>query len=286
MNNFVAMNGEIVPLETLRISPDNRGLMYGDGCFETLRSFSGNFLAFDAHIQRLHQSMLYLNLISDIQKDDFYSVIQSLLQINSLALTDAIVRIQIWRRGGRGYVIDESGSDCLIQVSPVSDSKESVRLHVAKTPVIPSIALRRSTKLSNGLNYILAGQEAVKHLADDAILLTLDGYVSETTSSNLFWGIGDILFTPSTDCDLLHGITRNLLIKAIRRSRTIELEEKSYRLEHLLNADFVFVTNAVHGLIPVSDIDGTFFSVSNQNFLTIKKQWELMKNNILQNESA
>ena len=284
MSDCVAMNGDITPLDSLRISPDNRGLMYGDGCFETLRSFQKKFLAFDAHIQRLYKSMLYLNLNIDVSKEDFYDLIQSLLQINKLETADAVVRIQVWRRGGRGFITSETEADCLIQVSQLTSTKEFVRLHVAKTPVIPSQALRRSTKLSNGLNYILAGQEAVKHKADDAILLTTDGYISETTSSNIFWGFGDILCTPSTDCDLLHGITRNQLIKVIRNSRTIELEEKSYRLKELFDADYAFVTNSVHGIVPVTDIDGTFLSVSNENFLTIRKQWELMKNKILQNE--
>ncbi len=286
MSGFVAMNGAITPLDSLRIPPDNRGLMYGDGCFETLCAFKTKFLAFDAHIQRLYKSMLYLNLTIDYAKEEFFDLIQSLLQINKLENCDAVVRIQVWRRGGRGYIISETAADCLIQVSEVKNRKESIRLHVAKTPVIPSEALQRSTKLSNGLNYILAGQEALKHRADDAILLTTDGYVSETTSANIFWGFGDILCTPSTDCDLLHGITRNQLIKLIRNSRTIELEEKSYRLKDLLEADYVFVTNSVQGIVPVSDIDGSFLSVSNENFLTIRKQWETMKNNILQNESV
>ena len=84
----------------------------------------------------------------------------------------------------------------MIQASEYESNKKELKLAVAQTRCIPSEALERKYKLSNGLNYVKAAQEAARSSCDDALMLTVDGEVSETTSANIFWVNEGKIFTP------------------------------------------------------------------------------------------
>lgn len=265
MSDFVCFNGEILQEKEVRVSPLNRGMMYGDGCFETFRSYAGKFLGYDLHFTRLTDAFEYLSMDLPFDRDYLKSKIRELISRNKLDTVDSMIRVQCWRKGGRGYKTESRECEWIITVGEISDRfSHPSKLVTTKIPVLPSRALSRDFKLSNGLNYIIASDEAAKDDADDVVMLTMDDFVSETTIANMFWGNEDQIFTPSVDCDLLPGVTRELVIQATKESG-FQIEEGKYLIEDLMAADFVFTTNSLSEIRPVQSINSMNFDT--QHFL-------------------
>ena len=268
MSSFVNINGTLVPEEEASLPATSRALSYGDGCFETLVSYKSKFLHFEDHFARLQSGLKYLDMNLDLTKDLLKSEVQKLLKKNELEDEDSVVRIQCYREGSSGYFDISDRSGFIISNRSIPERPGSIKLKTVSTPTIPSIALERKVKLSNSINYIKAAQEAKKQGGDDALMLTIDKSISETTISNIFWIKGNQVFTPSLNCDLLPGVTRSILIKLIDQDSKLQLIEGAFRPEDIYSAEAVFCTNSVMEIKPISKIDD--FSYKTDHFIVEK----------------
>lgn len=277
MSRFVVHQGEIVRRDDVKISPFNRGMMYGDGCFETFRCYQGKFLALEQSYQRLRDALSYLKVDFTVSYQELKKIIQSLVVANGFEKKDSYLRIQCWRKGERGYGTTSSEMEYVIENGSISTNPKPVRLQLSEIPLIPNEALQRSFKLSNGLNYINAGSAALASGFEDAIMLTLDGILSETTIANVFWGSGNLLFTPSADLDCLAGLTRNRIIECIAASEEFELIEGHFKPEALEEASFAFCTNSVREIYAVAGIDRLQFDPEHPSIEALKRMFEEYK---------
>lgn len=273
---YIILNGEIVEEQKARVSPLNRGMMYGDGCFETLRYYSGSFLRWDRHFQRLEDGLDYLGINPAFTAVELMDQVVRLIEANQLSENEAMIRIQVWRKGGRGYATDSTEMGWMIQAGEVYSDSASLKLTVAETRCIPSAALDRKYKLSNGLNYIKAAQEASLIQCDDSLMLTVHDVISETTTSNIFWVKDDTVYTPSSECDLLPGVTRELTIEVIR-SMGIQLEEGEFELEEIQKAEAVFCTNSLIEVKEVTSLDNNYFEAYHPILVKLKSGFEQHK---------
>ncbi len=284
MKSLVCFNGAILPEQEVLLSPLNRGMMYGDGCFETLKSYAGRFLDFNAHYLRLQKAHTYLGIDFKFSKSELLQTIAVLLKVNNLENDEAIIRFQSWRIGTRGYKTKSEQSDWIISIYEIKNkSYNPLHLITAKTRVIPSKALSRSVKLSNGLNYIIAAREAEQQRVDDALMLTIDEYVSETTISNIFWGKENIFFTPSIESELLPGITRKLILKIIEKNN-FTVEEGLYHIDDIKKAEFAFTTNSISEIRAIQSLDQTQFDINHPQLIRLKSLFEALKKERLKNE--
>lgn len=270
------LNGDIMKESEAMISPHNRGMMYGDGCFETLRTYSGNFLGWDTHFERLKAGLEYLEIKPDLSSNEFKQHIMKLIDVNGLSGEDVMIRIQCWRKGERGYKTDSSQMEWMIQTSGITPDITPMKLTLAETCCIPSEALDRKYKLSNGLNYIKAAQEANAALCDDALMLTVHNKISETTSANIFWVKEDEVYTPDVDCDILPGVTRGI-VKEVIRSLGIELREGKFNFSEIREAEAVFVTNSLVEIKEILSLDDIIFEIEHPLVMKIKVGFERYK---------
>ncbi|WP_421774445.1 aminotransferase class IV [Gracilimonas sp.] len=273
---YMILNGELILKSAASISPMNRGMMYGDGCFETLRSYSGNFLGWDDHVERLSDCLDYLSIKAPFSNNELKQQVEKLLEQNQLEHAEAMIRIQCWRDGGRGYIPRSKDAQWMIQASRHHSEQKELKLAIAQTRCIPSEALERKYKLINGLNYVKAAQEAVERSCDDALMLTVNDKVSETTSANIFWIKEGTVYTPSPACDLLPGVTRSLVLDVIR-SFGLPFEESEYLLSDIRQAEAVFCTNSMQEIAEVVSLDETRFEVNHPLVMKIKVGFEQMK---------
>lgn len=283
--DHIILNGELVEEHKARISPLNRGLMYGDGCFETMRYYGGSFLRWNRHFQRLKEGLDYLGINPAFTADKLLEQIFGLLEANDLADSEAMIRIQCWREGDRGYFTDSKKMGWMIQAGElISEEASPLKLTVAKTRCIPSEALGRKYKLSNGLNYIKAAEEASHRQCDDSLMLTLEKMISETTSANIFWLSDDVIYTPSEECDLLPGITRELIMEVIE-DLGIQLEEGKFSLDEIKKAEAVFCTNSLIEIKEVGNLDDRSFETQHPVIKNLKKVLNNIKYRNGQHES-
>lgn len=269
-------DGRFINTEEAVIPAVSRGLMYGDGCFETLRSYHGNFLHLEKHLQRFSQGAIFLGfkLPDFFLGDQLKSSIVKLLQENELLEKDAVIRFQLWRKGGRGYdVVEPSPAHFTVTASALPTVKDSVTLAFVDTRRIPEASLPSEYKLSNNINYITAAREASGKEADDALMLTIGDYISETTIANLFWTKDDIIYTPSEDCDLLPGITRNVLINICRKIG-FNVKEGKYTPREIMDAEAVWMCNSVREIVSVSQIEQEAFETNHPIVKSLGKEFE------------
>lgn len=283
MNNpvYISFNGRLYPEDEAVLPVLSRGFMYGAGCFETLRSYSSRFLHFDAHFSRLKSGLAYLGLSTEVQAEQLKEQIAELLAANGLQHQDCVVRIQCSGRKGAGFKTSSEQTDLIITTRALPESPEAVKLHLSEIRSLPAASLNRNYKLTNSLTFIKAADTAVRTGADDALLLTAGGFVSETTMANIFWTKKGIIYTPSADCDLLPGIMRNTLITLVRGSQGPELREGRYAPEALLSAESAWITNSVREILPVFAVDEKKYELTHPVIHTMKEHFERYKLKVL-----
>lgn len=276
-DRWVIYDGRLIRASQPAVPVESRGLMYGEGCFETLRAYQGAFFKAGDHLERLRQAAGFLDFsFPDILKyNSFRQLSGKLLEKNNLSEVDAVIRLQLWSSGDRGYGL-KSNPDIHYSMiaSRLPNYPTDTTLATVETRRIPSKSLPSHFKLTNNINYITAARQAAKQGANDALMLTVDEKVSETTIANLFWLKGNTVYTPSKACDLLPGITRNTLIDLLRGFSSYEFKEGEYDLEQIYSADSVWICNSLRHIIGVSRIDDHSFDSDHDFLKQLKETFE------------
>jgi 4-amino-4-deoxychorismate lyase len=251
------LNGEHYPVENNQLlSTTNRAFLYGDGIFETIKLQNKNLLFWDDHYNRMINGAKALFLdCSKLSKDELKASIIKLAEENSLAT--ARIRIQLWRSPGGLFTPADNSIQYLINATEFTTAPSIKRscFFFEEVPLAYSSISRYKT--CNALPYILASIKRKELEADEMILFNTDGFVSECTSSNIFWIKGETLCTPSLETGCIEGIVRKQILSYAKQHH-IKVVEGQYFKEDLLHADFVFSTNTA-GISQLACIEGKEF---------------------------
>ncbi len=258
MNQFIFLNGKIIPDTDAYISSADRGFLYGDGIYETLRSYSGKPFKLSDHLERMRHSAKKLRISFSYTDEDIGEWISELIKMN--CSQDAYIRITLSRGvGGSRLQMDNNiESTTLIQVKPFSPYDR--KLYEEGMSLVVSDCIRSTScptsrhKSTNLLQSILLKEEANKKSAHETIVLNTDGYVAECVVSNIFMVDAGSVITPSLDTNILPGITRRTVLDICKDS-SIPSDEDHFKTDALINADEVFITNSLMEIMPVSRID-------------------------------
>ncbi|MEW6441762.1 MAG: aminotransferase class IV [bacterium] len=263
--HYLALNGRIVPEEQAFISPLDRGFLYGDGLFETLKARRDRIFFLDRHLARLERDCLFLG-ISFPAGLDYRGLILELLERNRIR-GDGAVKIHVTRGRHEGllYLHESPSPTVTILASPyqaAAPDKWEQGLSVSVETDIrqnPSSGLCQAKTL-NYLFYLLLRTRARAKGFEDAVILNHDGDVCECTASNLFAFRGGRLQTPEVTCGLLPGVLRETLIECMAEAGEPVVEAR-LSTEELLESAEVFVTNSLAEVLPVGRIDGKVLPV-------------------------
>lgn len=255
---WVYLNNQFVEDHQAHISVFDRGFLFGDGIFETLRVHNTYPLFLDRHLQRLRQSCKSIRLSLPTPEPPWEALLRELVDRNHLEHT--MIRITITRGvGSLGPDPSECSNPTIVIFSRplpqlTKDQRDQgVSLTILTTRRQPSCALPSHVKSLNYLNNILAKQEANEAHTFDGLLLNTDGHLTECTTSNMFFVKNQRLHTPSLQCGILPGITRGIVLE-LAREGGIDVQEGTYQPEALLDADECFLTNTGFGVLPVGTI--------------------------------
>ena len=183
----VYLNGRFVPEEQACVSIHDRGVLYGDGLFETVRVYEGEPFLWDAHMARLNAGCEALQIVPPLSGGELRVVVRELLRRNRLE--EAVVRIALTRGSGpRGYSPTgaENPTLCVAMFEAAQNVPKSYRVISAsvRLPVVDPLA---AFKHGNKLRQVLARAEADAAGANEALMLNERGEVVEGTTTNLFW---------------------------------------------------------------------------------------------------
>ncbi|MDP6925260.1 MAG: aminodeoxychorismate lyase [Candidatus Scalindua sp.] len=258
MNQFFFLNGKIIPDSDAYISSADRGFLYGDGIYETLRSYNGKPFKLSDHLERMRHSAKQLRISFSYTNENIGEWINELIELN--CSQDAYIRITLSRGtgGGRLQMDDNIEPTTMIQVKPFTpyDSKlydEGMSLVVSNSKRSTTCPIS-SHKSTNLLKSILLKEEAKKRSALESIIINTDEHVAECVVSNIFFVNNGKAVTPSLDTNILPGITRRTVLDICKES-SIPTSEERFKVEALLNAEEVFITNSLMEIMPVSKIE-------------------------------
>ncbi|MGF1612093.1 MAG: aminotransferase class IV [Kiloniellales bacterium] len=252
---MIFLNDRLVSAEEARIDPADRGLLLGDGLFETLLCRSGRIERLEAHLARLRAGAAVLGILPpDL---DLAEAAATLLEANELTARDAALRITLTRGlGPRGLLPPDEARPTLL-ISAVAQPAAQER---ALSAVVATIRRNEQSPLSrlktlNYLDNVLAKREAVARGADEAILLNTVGRLASATAANLFLVRGRSLFTPPPSEGVLPGITRAAILE-LAPALGLAPVEAPLEPGQLRDADEAFVSNSLIGVRALASLDG------------------------------
>jgi branched-chain amino acid aminotransferase len=262
---WVFLDDRFVRQEEAMVSVFDHGFLYGDGVYETLRSYGCRIFMRDQHLKRLRRSADAIGLRIPITESDWPGLLHEAMRRNEVGNgeSDAYLRITI-SRGAGDIGLDPSlcpRPTTVIMAKELLPAAaklrhEGVSLTVAKTRRNLPEALSPHIKATNFLNNILAKREALAAGTFDSLLLNWKDEVAECTVSNVFFFSDGVLKTPALECGILDGITR-AVVMALAIEAGLPLEEGQYLLEAVKEADECFITNTSLEIMPVSKVAGT-----------------------------
>lgn len=242
------------------IPGDDRGLLLGDGLFETLLAVDGALEDVEAHLDRMDRGCAVLG-IDPPARADALSALKSALEAAGCVAGRAVARLTLTAGSGRGLERPAGSRPRLLAMAaPASPPPASVRLAtvgVRRNETSPASRLKASSYLDN----ILSRAEARAAGADEALMLNTRGELACAAAANMFWIAQGRLFTPALECGVLDGIMRARLIGAAQ-AVGVEIAEVAQGPDVLRVADAMLITSSLIGAVPVESLDGRRFAAS------------------------
>ena len=244
-----AFNGHMVGAGDLRISVLGDGFMFGHGLFETIKVVAGRLVFFDDHLERLTRSAAALELALDSTRDRLRSLCENVIAANALESGNLKVILFQDEDGVGEIVLARAG------LYPAEFYARGFRL---KTESACARGLLAGHKTLNYFENIAAKRRVVAAGFDEPVFVDASGGVFEGATTNLFVVKGGRVLTPPTDGRILPGVVRGRVL----RQTKLPVEASSVLLRQVLEADEVFVTNALLGIMPVSRVDDRTYDVA------------------------
>ncbi|HEY0715281.1 MAG TPA: aminotransferase class IV [Polyangia bacterium] len=260
MSIRVHVNGQIRSEQDAQVSVFDRGFLYGDSVFETLRTENGVLFALTDHLERLEASASLIGMKSPPRETVAAAVHETLVAANN---RESKVRIIVSRGVGWGDLDPHVHQAPRLVVMVAERGGPTPEMYARGVAVrVVSVlhnhprALDPRVKSGNYLNVVLAVAEARRAGAHEAILCTEEGNVAEGATSNVFAVIDGRLETPALEVGIFPGITRRHVIAVCQREGIAVTESSSLPLDRFRAAQEVFLTSSLRGVLPVTEIDG------------------------------
>lgn len=259
MSRQVYINGQLTPAEQATVSVFDHGLLYGDGVFEGLRTYSGKVFRLAEHVERLYDSARAIRLEIPLSQEAMAKAINDTVRANGI--DDGYIRAVVTRGAGTlGLDPNRCSNPQIIIIA------DSIRLYpkefydngleLITSSVIRNhpAALSPRIKSLNYLNNILAKIEGLKAGCVEALMLNHKGEVAECTGDNIFLVKHGQLSTPPLDAGILEGVTRNAVLE-LAREAGVPTAERPLTKHDVYVADECFLTGTAAEVVPVVKVD-------------------------------
>src|SRR3954463_6377930 len=257
----VNVNGRISSGEDAVIPVFDHGFLYGEGIYETLRTYNGRLFLYDRHMRRLRNSAQFIDLELPFADDEIAAHIRDTIAAATLDKQDAYVRLLVTRGVGElTYDLKATPKPSWVIIvkplpSPAPELYEK-GVRVALVDVVRNHpqSVNPMIKSNNLMNSALAAQQAIKRGAFEAVMRNYRGELTECTQSNLFIVKDGATLTPPLESGLLPGMTRELVFE-LGRDLDINVREQVLRDEDLFGAEEAFLTSTTREALPIVMVD-------------------------------
>lgn len=252
MTQFVFLNGEILAKEDAKISPFDRGFLFGDAIYEVIPAYHGQLFHFDAHMERLHQSLSAIYLESPYDNETWHSILTQLLEKHEQGHYGIYLQISRGDTQQRDHFFPKNIEPTIFaMLSPILAPENIIDQPAVKAVSLPDIRWTRcDIKSTSRLAFSLMQQQAEDMGANTALIIR-DGYLTESISSNVFVIKDGVIKTPPLSALLLSGITRQVILELANQEK-LTLVETAIHESELLTADEIWLSSSTAGVKPVT----------------------------------
>ena len=254
------LNGSYMPIEEAKISPLDRGFLFGDGIYEVIPSYHGKTVGFDQHITRMIEGLGAIEIQHHWDHAQWRELCKTICEKNGNTNLGIYLHVTRGADTKRNHAYPEGVTPTVFAFTfeipePPAPNRETIKAYTCSTASdlrwdrcnIKSISL-----LGNVMHY---QQGHVK--GDGEILLYNEkNELTECGACNAFIVKDGVIATPPLDAQILPGITRALALKVIREDGSIPLEERIITMDEVRNADEVWISSSSKELMPVIKLDG------------------------------
>ncbi len=261
MGQWIYINGEIITSTEAKISPEDRGLLYGDGVFETMRVYRGRPFLLEKHIERMLRGSKELEINLGGREQELNNAVKEVIEANGV--DNGSLRLTLTRGTGPGGLWPTAPES--FQATVMASARPAIpytsedydRGFKAALISFPRNELSPVTRLKslNFLENILGRKEAQQKETDEGLFINHQGYLAEGTISNIFLVDNGVLYTPPEEAGLLPGITREIILELGEKICQKAVEE-NLTPSMLKNADEAFLTNSLLEVMPLVELDG------------------------------
>ena len=251
---IIYANGKYTSQKKLTFDISDRGLLLGDGVFDTMLYQNNELTYYNDHYKRLKTAAKLLSFNFNLTNEQLKNIITNLIKKNNFQNKQIAIRTNITRGvSKRGLDFDKShkvGIYIKLNLIPKSLFMKSIKLGIANIRRNSTSPISQNKTL-NYLDNVIEKNRAAKNDYEDAIFLNINEKVSCTTTSNIFYVQKNKIYTPPLKDGVLNGVMREqFLKKKIATTQTTSLN-------NLLKSDYIFLTNSVFGIRPVKTISGS-----------------------------
>tara|TARA_Y100000746_G_scaffold66569_1_gene55457 strand:- start:77 stop:931 length:855 start_codon:yes stop_codon:yes gene_type:complete len=251
------LNGEFISKEEVRISPFDRGFLFGDSVYEVIPSYHNKLFLFDEHLERLKNSLSIINIPIPDSLKDLYPLLMELLKKNQFP--NQAIYIQITRGADplRSHVSASTTVPTLfissteLEINPYRESphKEGLKVKLEKDIRWKRCDVKATTLLPNIIPFHREDNSDI-----DEILFHDEQKINEGSKSNVFFVFDDLIVTPPKEQNILQGVTRNYFLKRLSEEG-FKVLEKEVKLEDLDKADEIWVSSSTKEIQPIHQVD-------------------------------
>jgi branched-chain amino acid aminotransferase len=260
MSATVNVNGRITPECEAVISVFDHGFLYGEGIYETMRTYRGRPFLFDRHMRRLRRSASMIELALPFSDEELASQIRS-TQTAAKLEGEAYIRVLVTRGVGElTYDLKATPNPSVViivkpQIDPAAEVYEKgVRVVIVDIVRNHPATVNPMIKSNNLMNCALAMQQALRSNAFEGVMRNYKRELTECTTANLFIVKNNVVLTPPLDAGLLPGITREFVFD-IGKDVGAEVVEQALRDDDLFRADEAFLTSTTRELVPIVTVN-------------------------------
>ena len=263
METRISVDGRITRPEEAVVPALDRGFLYGDSVYEVIWWHEGVLIQRNEHLERLRRSAAHLYMEITASDESLLAAVDATIEASGVTNDeDAYVRLMVTRgTGNLALAVEPEERHCIVIVVALANRPDETRWERGLSMIVgarrrnPRLALDPQAKTGNYLNNVLALHEARLAGADDAIMLNEAGEVTEATTANVYLIREGRLYTPALSAGILRGTTRTRIL-ALCEANDLEAEEGVVRQADLEEADELFVSSSVKGILPVLQVDG------------------------------
>jgi len=258
--NIAFLNGTYLPLDEARISPMDRGFLFGDGVYEVVPSYAGKMVGFAPHIERINNGLTAIGIDLGWSENDWSDLCAQLIEKNGAGNLGIYIQVSRGADSKRFHGFPEN----------ITPTVFAFAFNIAPPPVADKVLAKKYTastardlrwdrcqiKSTALLGNVLHFQQGQDQGNDETLLFNADNQLTEASSCNAYIVKDGVVITPPLDNQLLPGITRHILLDILRRDGIIPVEERIVTMNEVLNADEVWITSSSKEIGAVVEIDG------------------------------